>query len=129
MTSLDESGMMRFSLQLVGIVGSGISLSSLVGAVLLGVRTLDDENRPARPRGLSRPMSLVLLVDHLLARVVHLPLVVLLEVVPVDVIALRGPPGLKLGLSARASRGPPRVELIQSRFNMNSDPSSSFASF
>ena len=64
-TSLDESGMMRFSLQLVGIVGSGIPLSSLVGAVLLGVRTLDDENRLASPRGLGRSMLLILLVDHL----------------------------------------------------------------
>ena len=64
-------------------------------------------------------MSFVLVIDHLPARVVHLPLVALLEVVPVVVVALRGPPGLQLGLSARASRGPPWVELIQAPFDVH----------
>ena len=129
MMSLDESGMMRFSRQLVGIVCSGISLPSLVGAVLLGVSTLDDEYCPARPRGLSRPMSFVLVIDHLPARVVHLPLVALLELDAVVVVALRGPPGLKLGSPAWASRGPPRVEFVQARLGMHSNPSASLTSF
>ena len=48
-TLLYESGMMRFSCQLVGLVCNGLSLSSLVETVLLGVRPIDDEDRPACP--------------------------------------------------------------------------------
>ena len=129
MASLYESGMMRFSCQLVGIVCNGLSLSPLVGAVFLGVRPIDDKYRPACPRRTDRSMSIIFIVDHLSARVVQLPLVVLLEVAPVVVVALCGPPRFELGLPARASRGPLRVELVQARFDVHSNPSASLTSF
>ena len=44
--------------------------------------------------------------------IVELPLVLLLEVLPVLVDALRSPPRLESRLSAWASRGPPWVEFI-----------------
>ena len=71
MTSLYESGMMRFSCQLVGLVCNGLSLSPLVGAVLLGVRPVDDKDRPACRGGTDRSMSFVLFVDHLSLRALH----------------------------------------------------------
>jgi len=70
-------------------------------------------------------MSSIFFVDHLSARVVQLPLVVILEIVLVVVVALCGPPRLELGLSARASRDTPWVELVQAGFNVYSNPSTS----
>ena len=62
-------------------------------------------------------------------RIVELPLVILLEVFPVLVDALCNPPRLEFCLLARASRGPPWVELVYTKFNVDSNPSTSFTSF
>ena len=120
MTPIDESGMMRFSRQLVIVVRNGRSLSSLVGSILFRVSLIHHEDGTASPRVADRHVLLVLV----------LPVVGLLELAAVALVdALRDPVRLELRLSSWATGGPPRIEVDDSRINMYSNPSPLFSSF
>ena len=120
MTPTDESAMMSFSRQLVIVVRNGRSLPSLVSSILFRVSLIHHKDGTASPRVADRHASLVLV----------LPVVGLLELAAAALVdALRDPVRLELRLSSRATGGPPRIEVDDSRINMNSSPSPLFSSF
>ena len=120
MTPIDESGMMRFSRQLVVVVRNGRSLPSLVCSVLFRVPLIHHKDGSASPWMTDRCTLLIL----------ELPVVGLLELAAAALVdALRDPVRLELRLPSWATGGPPRIEVNDSRIHMNSNPSPLFSSF